>query len=274
MMMIFGLFIVIGSVMDIVMNAFSYNHVLLIIFGLSLMAIRLIGTKIKLLGGIGGNIASLLVLALAIVMITGVSSSASSMDKGAMKLIKEADKISEDEGYEDAIKFLEDKNIDLGWNVILAQRIGEIYTENEQYDEAASAYNTVLQNLPDDIEVRLLFARSLYLKKDYSRGIKEATYITKLQPDNGDAYVVIGDCYKGLNNHFREIYYYKIAVEINEKSIEKLVRLAEAYGSIHSYEKSQEYYDLAKEYATTFDEDTMIYESYLRIADSNSEEEN
>lgn len=272
MMMIFGLLIVMGSVIDILVNAFSYNHVLLIIFGLSLMAIKLIGTKIKLLGGIGGTLASSLIVALAIVLMTGISSSAGSLDKATMKLVKEADEISEDEGYEDAIKFLEDKNNDLGWNVILARKIGEFYRENEKYEEAASAYYTVLKNYPDDIEVRLQFARSLYSNKDYSGGIREATYITKLQSDYGDAYVVIGDCYEGLNDHFREIYYYKIAVELNEQSIEKLVRLAEAYGRIHSIEESTHYYDLAKGYASTFEEETMIYESYLRIADIEDEE--
>ena len=81
----------------------------------------------------------------------------------------------------------------------------------------------------------------------------------------------MGDAYRGLNDNIREIYYYKIAVSLDENSVFNRIKLAEAYGNSHLLEKAIEQYEISKELADTFEENTLVYESYLKFADTDEE---
>lgn len=270
-MIIFGVCLIVGALADIFITAFSLNHLLLILFGILLVVINLAGSKINILKGVGRSLISLLVVLVALIMITVIFTGKAPVDNETADIISEAKKLEEDNGYEAAIKFLEDKNTDLGWNKLFTLRIAEIYMEQSMYSEGATAYGSIVRSLPEDLEVRYLYGRALHMNKDYNNVIKEAAYIAKINPEYTGAYVLMGDAYKGLNDHFREIYYYKIAVGLDETSVINRIRLAEAYGASQSYEKAIEHYEKAKEIASTFEEENIIYESYIRFADADSE---
>lgn len=272
MMMIFGACLILGALIDIFLATFSFSHLLIIALGAGLIVVNFVGGKIKIFRGIGKSIVSLLAIGLVVFIMTGVSGEADFIDKDVADIIKEANNLFEEKGIETAVKHLEDKNIDLGWNKAFAMRIAELYAIEEMYPESAGVYGNVLSKLPDDLDVRLVYANALYLSGDYNGAHREATYIAKIDPEYADAYVLMGDLYQAWNDHFREKYYYKIAVGLDETSVLYRVRLAEAYGRTHSYEEAVSEYELAKQYAKTFDEESIVYESYLRFADADSQE--
>jgi tetratricopeptide (TPR) repeat protein len=130
----------------------------------------------------------------------------------------------------------------------------------------AEDYASLLRDQPENLDIRLMYAQSLISAGDFPGAIREAQAITRVDPEDSRAYLVIGDAWRGLNDPLREIYYYKIALGLDEKSVESQVKLAEAYGLTHSYDQAIKHYEAAKKLADSFEEETMVYESYLRFA--------
>ncbi len=272
MMMIFGVCLILGAFADIFLASFSSVHLLLIALGAGLIAIDFLGNRIPFLRGMGKTVISLLAIGLVVFFMAGVSTGADPVDKETADILSEADVLYEEKGIEAAVKHLEDKNTDLGWHKAFGMRIAELYAGEEMYPESAGAYGNVLRNLPDDLAVRLTYANALYLSGDYNGALREATYITRIEPEYAEAYILMGDLYRVWNDHFREQYYCKIAVGLDETSVEYRVRLAEAYGRSLSYEEAVTEYELAKEYAETPEDELTVYESYLRFSDADSQE--
>ena len=266
MMLILSVCIILGALLDMILTALTMNHLMVLGFGLLLLVINLTGNKAK--KSVGRSLISLLVILAAVLTITGISSGKEPVDNETATILREAMKLEEEQGYEAALEFLQNKNIDTEWRKEITIRIGEIYMEQAIYLEGANTYYEVLRQIPDDMTIRHLYAKALYMNNDYHGTLREGMYMAKINPEYSDAYVLMGDAYKGFNDHFREIYYYKIAVDLDEASIVNRLRLAEAYGSSQSHEEANEQYEIAKELATTFEEDNLIYESYLRFADA------
>jgi len=272
MILLFGICLVIGAVVDIILGTFTFNHLLIVLSGLLVIIIDLLGSKVNFLKGIGKSFISTAILLVVIFMIVGISTSREPIDKETKDILTESDEVLEEKGYKAAIKVLEDYNTDLGWNKLVTLKIAQIYMDQEMYGDGANVYYSLMTQLPDDLEMRSLFAHALYMHKDYNGALREAQYIVKIDPEYSDAYVLMGDFYASLNDHFREIYYYKIAVGLDKKSIVNRIKLAEAYGSSNSSKEAIEQYEIAKTLTRSFEEKNLIYESYLRFANADSEQ--
>ena len=272
MMIIFGICLILGALVAIVLGALSFGHLLVIALGAGLIAINLIGERIPLVRGAGKTIVSVLAIGLFTFLLMGNYSDTELMDRDTAAIIDEADELYEDKGLEPAIKLLQDKNNDLGWNRYFRIRIAELYAEEELYPESARAYGEVLRNLPDDLSLRMTYAKALFTSGDYNGAHREVTHIIRIDPERAEAYVLMGDLYQVWNDYFRETYYYRIALGIDETSVANRVKLAEAYGRTHSYEEAVMEYELAKEYAKTPEEEALVYESYLRFSADGQDE--
>ncbi|SHJ74707.1 hypothetical protein SAMN02745751_03277 [Dethiosulfatibacter aminovorans DSM 17477] len=270
MMLIFGICILFGALLEMILTAFSFSSLMVMAFGLVLAVVSLAGNK--LFKGIGKNALSLIVILVALLVVAGISHMEESLDKETRDILSQAEKVKTEEGYEAAIDFLENSNAGDGWRKEAALLIGNLYMEESKFTEGAGAYYQVLKKLPDDMAVRTLYAEALYMKNDYKNTLDQGLHMAELDPEYSKAYVIIGDAYKGYNDHFREIFYYKIAVGLDETSVVNRLRLAEAYGNSQSEEEAIEQYEIAKELADTFDEETLVYESYLRFTDIGSTE--
>lgn len=267
-MMMLGVCLVIGALIDIFVNTFMLSHLLLIVCGGALIAVNILGNGIPYLKGIGKSLISVACIAITLFMLIGFGSNDELVDKETQDILDQADQLMEDKGYEAAIKLLEDKNNDLGWNKAFTIKMADIYLTEGMQQEATWAYQTVVWNMPEDLEARKLYGAALIDMKDYHTALTEGQYLVKLDPEFADGYVIMGDAYRGLFDHFREIYYYKIAVGLDEKSVPFRVKLAEAYASSHSYDEAEEQYELVKTYAKNLDDEILIYESYLRVAEA------
>lgn len=272
MMLLFSICLIVGAVLDSFLGTFTFNHLLLVMAGLIILVVDLVGSKIRFFRGIGKSSLSIIVLVVVTVMIIGISSSRAPVAKETTDVLKKAEKVLDDKGYKAAIKVLEDSNTDSGWNKLVTLKIAEIYMAEEMFAEAASTYSTLVTNLPDDLEMRSLFAKALFKSQDYNGALREVQYIAKINPEYSEAYVIMGDVYAGLNDLFREIYFYKIAVGLDGKSIDNRIHLAEAYGLSHSSKEAVEQYEIAKKLAKSFEDKNLIYESYLRFANADSEQ--
>jgi hypothetical protein len=268
-MLIFASCIVLGALLEMILTSFSVSSFIVMSFGLILAIVNLAGNK--LFKGIGKNILSLLIVLLALLIVTAISSMKEPLDKEIRDKLNEAESIEEEQDYQAALEFLQNNNSGDGWRKETALRIGEIYMEQALYTEGADTYYQILRKMPDDMAVRTLYSEALYMKKNYKNTLKQGMHMAKLDPGYSKAYIIIGDAYKGYNDHFREIFYYKIAVDLDRESIANRIRLAEAYASSQSQKEAVEQYEIAKELADTFEENNLVYESYISFVATDSE---
>ena len=271
MLMIFGICLIVGALADIFLTSFAFGHLLFIALGSVLLAVGYLGDKLPYLKGAGKTVLSLVLLFFFTFWAFTGTDVDEGIDRETEKLIEEAEILYEEEGIEKAEKLIEDKLVDLGWNRHLAIRGAELYEEEGMLHESAVAYGNVLRQVPDDLDLRMTYAKALFKNDDYNGAFNEASYIIRIDPEYADAYMLIGDLYRVWNDHFREQYYYKIAVGLDEESIVYRLRLAEAYSSIHSYEASVMAYEKAKALARSPEESAMVYESYLKTSEEDQE---
>ncbi len=268
MMVLFGILILLGAGADIAIHGYTGLHALLIACGLLLVLINVLVGKLfpKMGGMIGKGIMSLAVLALAVLFLAGLFSAETLTDVNDEKtMIARAEKILEKENAEKAAAWLEKESSNLTeFSRNIKYELGSLYAEAGNNQEAKRRYEEILNQNGYDLDARYNYAILWYEEKNYSTAIDTLRYIIKLQPDYADAYMTLGDCYWGLDDNLRGIYYYKLAVDGQPDSIEKRVKLAQAYANIHSWEEADAEYKKALEMASGFDEEMMVYNGYTK----------
>lgn len=263
MMMLLGILILLGAVLDIVTHAFTGLHTVLIGCGLLLVILNIFGNKLSFSKTVGKNVISLAILVIAALFLFGLFSADNfSASNNVQTIIKKTEKIFNKDGAVKAFEYIEEANVKMQWNRDLAYEMGKLYEESEKNDLAKNKYIEILSRDAFDINARYQFAKLLMLDKNYTQAINELSYIIRLNAKHADSYMSLGDCYWTMGDNIRGIYYYKLSVDEQEGSIEKRLKLAQAFTSMHSYEEAEAEYNKALERASSFDEEMMVYDAY------------
>jgi tetratricopeptide (TPR) repeat protein len=76
------------------------------------------------------------------------------------------------------------------------EKLGEIYTQMQEYDKAAEAYRRAAELDPDDVEIKKAQAQALYLDDKIDAAAKLYEDIIKAEPEDGIALLRLGQIYK------------------------------------------------------------------------------
>lgn len=258
-----GILIILGVVLDIVVHGFSGIHVVLIASGLLLIVINSI-PGIKFPGRrIGKLILSMTAIVLTCLFLAGLFPSLSSgMSGNVSGAIKKAEQIAESKSTAEAAAYLDEIIMKGTWNRDLAFTAAELYRKHGQYTDSTGRYYPILLQVPFDIEVRHSLAQSMIGQKNFDPAIEQLSYIMQLEPQNADICETLGDCYWSKGDNIRGIYYYKMAANQAADSVEKHVKLAQAYADMHSDAEAMAEYRKAKDLAKSFDEEMLVYNGY------------
>lgn len=269
MMLLLGILILLGAVLDIVVHAWVGLHVILIGCGLLLVILNFIGNrlsfgKISIGKVIGKNILSLLVLTLTVLFLFGFFTSGSlfaAKDDSNYIVIK-AEKTYESDGAEKALAYLEKSVEGREWDREIAFKTGELLDAAGHSENAKAKFAEVFYNNPLDLEARYRYADIVLREKNHSAAIEQLLYNVRIDPSHSDSYMLLGEAYWDMGDHIRGIYYHKLAVNEAPGSIEKRVKLAQAYADMHSYEEADIEYKKALEMASGFEEELLVYNGY------------
>lgn len=279
MMLILGILILLGVVLDIIVGAWMGLHMILIACGLLLIILNLAGDRLSLgkagIGRIlGKNILSLLVLAASALFLFGFFSSGGIITgkDDPKAVLRKADKIFQSEGAEKALAYIEKETEGLEWERARAYKTAELLEAAGRTPEAKSKFGEIFYYMPLDIEARLRYAAIALEEKNYNEAVQQLLYNTKIDPFNSQSYVLLGDIYEEMGDHIRGIYYYKLAVNEAPGSIENRVKLAQAYADMHSYMEADIEYKKALETASGFEEELMVYNGYRRMNEQKAQE--
>jgi len=269
MLLLFGILIMSGAGIDLAVHSYTGLHALLMASGLILVLINILFDKLfpKIGGIIGKVMLSLTVLALTGLFLTGFFSADTLTNVHDEKtMIVKAKKMLERDTAEAAAVWLEKESSTLNQRSRnITYEMGTLYEMAGNNEPAKRKYEEILYQNGFDLDARYHYAILWYKEKNYPNAIDHLRYIINLQPDFADAYMTLGDCYWELNDNLRGIYYYKLAVDGQPESIEKRVKLAQAYANIHSWEEAEAEYDKAFELASDFEEELMVYNGYVKI---------
>ena len=273
MMLILGILILLGVVIDIIVHAWMGLHIILILCGLMLIILNFVGNRIsfgKLSIGkaVGKNILSLIVLSLTSLFLFGFFSSGSlfAAKDDINYIVREAGKINEKDGAAKALAYLEKTTEGKAWTRNIAFITGELLEEAGRDADAKNKFADVFYNIPLDLEARYRFAGITLKEKNYTPALEQLLYIVRIDPSHADAYMMLGEAYWDMGDHIRGIYYHKLAVNEAPASIEKRVKLAQAYADMHSYEDADIEYKKALDMASGFEEELLVYNGYDKMS--------
>jgi len=110
-----------------------------------------------------------------------------------------------------------------------ARQAGEKAMETGDYSQAASAFNQLVLNNPNDSVAHYLLGVSLYNQKDYTSA--EASYrkALELKPDFLEAMVAMGNMQRDLKRYADAITWYEKAISANPMYSAPYVNAAFAY---------------------------------------------
>lgn len=280
MMLLLGILILLGVVLDIIINAWTGLHVILVCCGLLLVILNFIGDrlsfgKISLGKVLGKGVLSLIVLTLTALFLFGFFSSDSldASNKDVNSIIRKAENINASQGAQKALAFVEESVEGRTWNRDIALIEGKLLDEAGNSDKAIEKFGEVFYYYPLDLEARLKYAEIALKIKNQSAAIDQLLYIIKIDPTHADACMMLGEAYWETGDNIRGIYYLKLAVNEAPNSIEKRVRLAQAYADMHSYEEADVEYKNALEMAKGFEEEMLVYNGYDRMAAQKNQDE-
>ena len=269
MMLLLGILILIGVVLDIIVHTWVGLHVILTGCGLLLVILNFIGDRLsfgKLNVGktVGKNMLSLFTLILTALFLFGFFSSGNLLasKEDSNSIIRKVDKINESDGAEKALAFLEKTMEGRKWDRDIAFKAGELLDKAGHNENAKAKFAEVFSNNPLDLEARYRFADIALKEKNHSASIDQLLYIIKIDPLHADSYMLLGETYFDMGDHIRGIYYHKLAVNEAPGSIEKRVKLAQAYADMHSYEEADIEYKKALEMASGFEDEMLVYNGY------------
>jgi tetratricopeptide (TPR) repeat protein len=263
MMLLLGILIISGACADLIMNGFSGPHALLIACGALLVIVNIVGKKLRFGRVMGKNIASIIVLAVTAFIMFGFFPTEQLEDTGDMgALIRKSEKILESDGPKQTMKYLEESSAKLSWNRELIYRLGSLREADLDYNGAKDCYQDIINRNAYDVDARYRIAAILAREKNYSQAIGELKQVALLDPKYADAYMSLGDCYMEMGDGIRGVFNYKMAVSGDGKSLEKRVKLANAYARMNSYDKANEEFNKALDMANSYEEKLSVYSGY------------
>lgn len=85
-------------------------------------------------------------------------------------------------------------------------------------------------------------AKKLFSAQEYNDAIRLLKKVTKQEPSNAEAWVLLGDCYTGLEKNENAISAYQKAIGINPEHADAIFRLGVTYTKLGKYSNAIEAY--------------------------------
>lgn len=278
MLLILGVIILLGIVFDNLINGWASLHVILAFCGLLLLILNFIYYRLPIgkfqLGKLLlKNILSILVLSAAIVFLVGLFPSGKLVSGDSNSIIKKADSINEKDGAQKALEYMQKASEGKEWNRNIALKEGRILYEDGKTSEAYSKFSEIFNKNSYDVEARYYSALAALKDKSFNTAVEQLKYNILIDPHSADSYMLLGETFQEMGDQIRGIFYYKLAVSEAPRSIEKRIKLAQAYASMQSFEEADAEYKAALDMASGFEEKLMVYNGYNKIKAQKNQEQ-
>src|SRR5579863_1476431 len=86
--------------------------------------------------------------------------------------------------------------------------------EANQWKEAETAYSEAIQNDPNSAAAYFHRARVRYFSGDYLHAVEDAGAATRIEPNNGEVFQLLGDLDERMKNSRKAVMDYSRAVEL------------------------------------------------------------
>lgn len=121
-----------------------------------------------------------------------------------------------------------DDSNDEGYSASIADQIDAYKKAGKLQDAFNVAKNYVAQQ-PKSEMARFLYAKLLFDVEKYYDAIGHLNLILRINPNNHEASLLIGDCYNKTKQHNKAINNYKYVAEKDRKNVKALTKLADLY---------------------------------------------
>lgn len=122
--------------------------------------------------------------------------------------------------------------------------LSDAYLNYGHIHEAEQELNEVLRVFPERIPTLLKMAEFKYINEDYDGSILTVNEIIRLDPQNAEAYFMLGMNFIALNDNTRAINSFQTAVELDSKLTDAWIYLGELYEEKKD-PKALQYYESA-----------------------------
>ncbi len=122
--------------------------------------------------------------------------------------------------------------------------LADSYLDYFNPDEAMATMRKVLSLYPERVQTLLKFSEYKHILEDYDGSIMTLNEIVRLDPQNGEAYFMLGMNFKSLNDLERAKNSFQTAVEMNSNITDAWMALGELY-EMEKNPKALQYYESA-----------------------------
>lgn len=254
MLLLIAILVLLGAGVDIAVNGWMGQHIVLILCSLVLAVFNFIGDRISFGKLNFGKSAVKTLLSMAVLVLMGLFLSGAfsfgSFDPAAdsvNSMIREVEKIREKEGVEKALAWLEEAERGKEWNRDVTFLRAELLLEIGDISTAKNRISDIFYRNPNDFPARYEYAKTVLKQKLYNEALNQLLYIVKADPAHADAHGMLGRVYGEMGDQTRRIFYLKLAVQEAPDSADKRMELAKAYADMHSYREADVEYKKALE---------------------------
>ncbi|MFZ3102671.1 MAG: tetratricopeptide repeat protein [Desulfitobacteriaceae bacterium] len=260
-----GLVILIGSLIDYLIEGFNPLQIMVSLLGvcLALWGLFIPFLKSKIANSKLSFASGFFSRAMLIIVIAGLCFSATTLFASpeiyAAEQIKEAQTLAAQKNFSkayDLLKALSEKYPETSFDAKREMAFQDM--AQKRNEEAARLLDEILTAKPYDLEARygkvLLYTQN----KDWKNAQIEARKILLYNPHYPEAYVALGDSYSEAGDLIRTIHYYNLAIRENPDLTDAHFKLGTAYRKSHSNREALDEYQKALSLASTDDEKSRI----------------
>ncbi|HOI29479.1 MAG TPA: tetratricopeptide repeat protein [Melioribacteraceae bacterium] len=142
----------------------------------------------------------------------------------------------------------------------LYNNIGDIYFNEEKYDDAERAYKKVLEHDNNDFNALAFSGEINFIKQNFEEALKYFLLSHKIKPDNLELNYHMGICYGYLNQLDKAESHFKHALSLNPNLADVSLELARLYKSYGVYAKAIPIYE------KLISDDAVTHPAYLDLA--------
>lgn len=165
-----------------------------------------------------------------------------------IKLMTEAEKMDDEEKYDEAIVILENL-LTLDSNIVDAHlMLGNMYSKKERYEDAIGEFNKAIEINPDYDAPRINMAMAYKQLDKYDEAIALLKEVHAREPRNNRANYHLADAYMSIKDYDSAIKYLRIGLRYEPSSPTLNAELAMNYYDLGNLEKSEENLNKALQY--------------------------
>lgn len=150
---------------------------------------------------------------------------------------------------EKALEYLEDKLLGKDMDMDLLKEKGELLTSVRGYEEARDFYKKVLQQYPEELEVKIMMGKFYYNSGKYAEALDYFTELSQENPGMGEIESWILYSYEALEDIEGALAYFKDTVDKGAATYELYNAVGNLYVNQYLYMDSIPYFEAAIEKA-------------------------